>query len=611
MERVTSSLLETSQWESSTQMRSLRTTLRLRTQLLIATVVVIAALSGASLLILRHTVRSEIDRETRDGLAASVRAFEAVQSERQAQLLRTAAMLAEMPPLKAMLTTEHGPTIQDASQAFWDLAGSDLFLLAKTDGTVLGLHVKAPDWSAATAEQHLKESQRRGMDGAWWYQGGRLYWVVTTPVTAGSGADQTTLGLVTVGYQVDNTVARELARFSASQIVLATGGHVIASTLSAPDEPALSDWIAKNRDLSESDTTQLNLGSGDYEVASVLLHRGLPAPVRCYVLLPLAKSNQFLQKLNRSVFALGFAAVILAAALFSWISRAVTKPLENLVAGVRAFAAGDPEYAITPRGSVEVAELSTAFSIMRTRMIESQRLQIESERVAALGRAAGSISHDLRHYLATLVANAEFLYESESLKLNRDEVYQEIKTASEQMTDLIDSLRELSRDHGTISPVQAHLDKVVRRAVESVRATPEFRSRTVSVKTSGDTEGVFDPKRLERVFLNLIVNACEAAPPQGGCVSVKIRGEAEWLEVEVTDNGKGIPSAIRETLFDPFVSLGKVNGTGLGLAIVSKILSEHNGSVRIGSTSAEGTTMVVSLPRSCRKAGAQVVSSLV
>ena len=74
-----------------------------------------------------------------------------------------------------------------------------------------------------------------------------------------------------------------------------------------------------------------------------------------------------------------------------------------------------------------------------------------------------------------MVANAEFLYEAEKLKLNRDEIYEEIKTASEQMIDLLDSLRELAREERSIAPIPASLNQTLRRAVDAVRARPEMR----------------------------------------------------------------------------------------------------------------------------------------
>src|SRR5277367_1555697 len=112
--------------------------LRLRTQLFIATLLIISALTGAILFIVRYTVRAEITKQVQESTAASLRAFQNVQRERELDLSRTVAMLAELPTLKALMTTEDIPTIQDASQTFWKLAGSDLFLLARPDGRILG-----------------------------------------------------------------------------------------------------------------------------------------------------------------------------------------------------------------------------------------------------------------------------------------------------------------------------------------------------------------------------------------------------------------------------------------------------------------------------------------
>ncbi len=113
------------------------TTYRLRSQLFIAALLIILALAGSILLFIRHTVNVEVERNIRDGTNRSVRAFETVQQQRESQLSRTAAMLAELPTLKALMSTEHAPTIQDGSETFWRLAGSDLFVLAKPNQEVM------------------------------------------------------------------------------------------------------------------------------------------------------------------------------------------------------------------------------------------------------------------------------------------------------------------------------------------------------------------------------------------------------------------------------------------------------------------------------------------
>src|SRR3984893_11167643 len=137
---------------------------RLRTQLVIATLLIICGLTGALLLIIRHTVSVETERQVRDGTEASVRAFESVQRQREQQLSRTAAMLADLPIVKAQMTTEHALTIQDGSTTFWKLAGSDLFVLAKPDKQVVALHMTKPGWPAEAAQRDLKRSVEQGED---------------------------------------------------------------------------------------------------------------------------------------------------------------------------------------------------------------------------------------------------------------------------------------------------------------------------------------------------------------------------------------------------------------------------------------------------------------
>ncbi|MGA9593974.1 MAG: HAMP domain-containing sensor histidine kinase [Candidatus Acidiferrales bacterium] len=580
------------------------TLLRLRTQLLVGALLVLCALAGALLLTIRFRVRAAFDRQVLASTDASLKSFAGVQRQREIELSRTAELLAELPTLKALMTTEHAPTVQDGSAPFWRLAGSDLLLLADPAGRVLGLHVKQSGWRSADAEAYLRKSLDDGSDTAWWYANGQLYWIFLRPIVGGAGSNADRLGFIALGYQVDSTVAQQLALASGSEIVLATGDKVIASTLPVTAERDMADWLAHTDPGARGAMREVQLGDEPYELASVLIHDGPPAAVRCYVLMSLAPADAFVARLNRTIVLFTVIAVLLAALLLNFLSRTITHPLDNLVAGVRALAAGDFSYAVTPRGSREVVELNEAFLKMRADILTSQQRRIAIERVAALGRAASSISHDLRHYLAAVVANAEFLYEAEELKLDKAEVYQEIKTASEQMVDLLDSLRELAREDASISPAPAWLDQAIGRSVEAVLMRPELRTRTVTVGNSGEMDGVFDSKKIERVFFNLILNACEAAPQRAGRVCVDIVSTVDSFDVRVRDNGPGIPSAILEALFDPFVSSGKPNGTGLGLAIVNKIVHDHGGSVAVIETSDQGTTFRVRLPRACRPANA-------
>ena len=241
--------------------------------------------------------------------------------------------------------------------------------------------------------------------------------------------------------------------------------------------------------------------------------------------------------------------------------------------------------------------ISKSFAQMRSQVLVSQNQRIEAGRVAALATAASSISHDLRHYLATVVANAEFLYEAEQLKLNKKEIYDEIQNASQQMTDLLDSFRELASPRGSISREPVNLAQVLRRAMETIHARAEFRDAHIAMHSEGELEGLLDPRKLERVFFNLLLNACEATSGNAREVVVEAEADEKQFVVRVRDNGPGVPGVVRETLFEPFVSCGKVNGTGMGLAIVSKIVRDHGGEALVENSTSEGTTVLIRLPR--------------
>src|SRR5262249_14268635 len=312
----------------------------LRTQLLIATVLIICALTGMTLFIVRHTVSTEIQRQVREGTQESVQTFKNVQEQRETQLSRTTEMLAILPPLQALMTSDHAPTIQDGSEIFWKLSGSDLLVLVKPDRRVVALHSNQARWSLEATEKELKRTLESGEEASWWYDNGLLYWVLLRPIVAGRGGMGQQLGLLVVGYQVDTKVAQQLAAVTGGQIALASGDKVIASNLPPIDESELESLL-RSQALSEPERSELTLQTDHYAQASGVLHDAPPSQIRGYVMIPLAPVNSFLRRLNRTIFISGAAAVALAALLFGFVARTITRPLDNLVAGVRALATGD------------------------------------------------------------------------------------------------------------------------------------------------------------------------------------------------------------------------------------------------------------------------------
>jgi signal transduction histidine kinase len=293
---------------------------------------------------------------------------------------------------------------------------------------------------------------------------------------------------------------------------------------------------------------------------------------------------------------LGLAAVLGGSVLVFLISHTMTRPLGDLVAGVRALEHGDYAFPLQARGRDEVAEVTGAFGRMRTSLQKTQRELLDAERLATIGRMASSISHDLRHSLAAILANAEFLCESNLTSGQREDLYTEIRIAVRQMTDLIESLLEFSRTRQSLHASHGDVRDAVDRAIDAVKTHPEFHGIRIQVESQGSSAGWFDFRKMERVLQNLLLNACEVVPQDTGRIDVSLRRSGDDLEIRVADNGPGIAEAVRGRLFEPFVSHGKENGTGMGLTVVQKILQDHGGDIAVENTSAAGTTFVVRLP---------------
>jgi signal transduction histidine kinase len=368
----------------------------------------------------------------------------------------------------------------------------------------------------------------------------------------------------------------------------------VVSTLDSALDSALARHKLPSTPIPEPRSVQI--GNERFLETTLELSPQATPNVQLTVLRSYDEATAPLKKLNRLLLALGLLAVLVGSALVFLISHTFTRPLSNLLAGVSALENGDFNYALDVHGHDEVGELARAFDRMRDSLLKTQQNLLEAERLATIGRMANSISHDLRHSLAAIVANAEFLCDSELSREQREELYQEVQSAVHRMTELIDSLLEFSRTSASLRPTYGNIRKPIDNAMRALHSNPEFQSIHIDVRQSGTLEGWFDHRKLERVFFNLLLNACEALPARSGQVEVELRGSGQGVEIRITDHGRGIPDSIRNTLFDPFVSLGKENGTGLGLTVVQKIVQDHHGEVVIESTSPEGTVFRIWLP---------------
>lgn len=572
------------------------TKLRLRTKFLLSLLAVSSSLTFATLWLVHRSVRLQLQKEIAEDLQNSVIVFRDFQRQREINLSRSAELLANLPSLKALMTTRDAATIQDASAEIWRLAPSDVFLLANPVGKVLAIQTSAPGITRGAAEELLKNSLKADQTSFWWYGAGHLYQVFLQPIYFGPAKNDSLLGVLCVGHEISEGLAMELSRIASSQVAFFYGNTLIVSTLQPEQRSGLARLSPNPADVSSPIPQGFRLGEEEFLATTVELAPGIPPVVRLSVMKSYDKAAVFLDSLNRVLLGLGLLAVVAGSGMVFLISDTFTKPLANLVSGVRALESGDFAYPLANRSGDEVAEVTAAFERMRISLQRSQQELLGAERLATIGRVASSISHDLRHPLTAVMANAEFLCERNMDTSQREELYREIRAAVDQMTDLVDSLLEFSQARESLRRVFGPIEPTLERAIHTVRARPEFHGLNISVFREGRCETWFDQKKVERVFANLLVNACEAVPAESGKIEVNLREGKDEVEIRIMDNGPGVPEAIRDRLFQPFTSYGKQNGIGLGLTISQKIVQDHGGKVGLESTGLGRTVFRLTLP---------------
>jgi signal transduction histidine kinase len=581
---------------------------RLRTRFLLSMLLITAGLTAMSLLVVRHSVQRHVREGIVHDLRNSVTTFQNFQHDREIMLTHSAELVADLPIIRAIMTAPDPATIQDASRGVWQLTGSDLLVLANRNGSVVALHTRSAGFTREAAQHYFQRSLNEEDFSHWWFGAHHLYQTFVQPVYFGSKTEGQLLGFLIIGYEINDRLAREVSKVSSSQVTFSYGDEIVATTLSPIQSrsSALDALSGSSQNgSSQSGPQDVEVGHELFLVTSLDLSSQQEIPVRLTVLGSYDQAAKFLGNLNRLLLLLGLTAVLVGSGLVFLISHTFTRPLASLVEGVRALEHGDFHHPLDPRGSDEVAELTSAFDRMRSSLLKTQQALLESEQLATIGRMASSISHDLRHSLAAIVANSEFLCDGRLTGAQREELYEEVRIGVNQMTDLIDSLLEFARTRESLNPTYASVTESVQRAMQAVRLHPRHQGTLIELEGSGQGLAWFDPRKLERALYNLLLNACEAAPTTEGRVQVTIGRSEGSVTIAVADNGPGIAEPIRDKLFSPFVSYGKENGTGLGLTVVQKIVQDHGGRVLMERTEDARTIFRITIPGRSPRGSAQ------
>jgi signal transduction histidine kinase len=220
---------------------------------------------------------------------------------------------------------------------------------------------------------------------------------------------------------------------------------------------------------------------------------------------------------------------------------------------------------------------------------------IQAERLAVIGRFARSIIHDLKNPLSIISMSAELIAMQPKAE-TRETAQLRIRKQVERIGDLIGDILDFTNGSKARTLVgNTNYAAFVQSVLDEIRPDAEMRHVSIQAQPVPSISLPIDPKRVRRVFHNLIQNATDAMPG-GGKISVRFLTEKNELITEIEDSGSGIAPEIANTLFEAFATFGKEHGTGLGLSICKKIIEDHGGRIWARNEPGRGAVFAFALP---------------
>ena len=260
---------------------------------------------------------------------------------------------------------------------------------------------------------------------------------------------------------------------------------------------------------------------------------------------------------------------------------------------------------------MSVAELVTAkmkaaeLNLTKSALRHQAEHTAEADRLEAVGRLAAGVAHDFKNLLTVVMGNAGLIARKPGLPSDVTAKARQIIDAAERGSTLVRELLDFGREPSGAPRVMSVPD-VVAEFVPIMQTAAGSDYPVSFVRDPAPGKVLIDRGNLERVLLNLVLNARDAMPA-GGAIRVHVTTEVTaeddeppgvFVRVDVADSGTGISDADRGHIFDPFFTTkppGK--GNGLGLAVVRRVVERTGGFLRVESTAGQGTTFRIFLPR--------------
>jgi len=356
----------------------------------------------------------------------------------------------------------------------------------------------------------------------------------------------------------------------------------------------------KNKPSEEekSEMPRLLIGKKEYTIGVVPLTSGknnqLGAIIAAFSDAP---SNKIQGALIRSLIGVAIAGIISAYIAGYFISKSVTKPIQDLVDGVGVIADGNLDHRIETDAQGEVKFLVDSVNDMTVSLKENRERAISAERIAAWQDVARTVAHEIKNPLWPIQSSIRSLRKAyQSDKESFEEIFDE---CTETIVEEVESLRKIVDEFSQFARMpkpnlnECNINDVITDTLKLWTGRPE----NVEIITNLTKIPIIlgDKEQLSRAFINIITNAVQAMPDGGKLTISTSLNDQKLVCVTFSDTGIGMAQEIKEKIFQPYFTT-KESGTGLGMAVVHRVITDHKGIIEVESEENVGTKFIISFP---------------
>ena len=539
-----------------------------------------------------HIASSGLEKEAQ----ASLHAYESLWRARADVLASVSLALSGMSDVRSAFGTRDAATIRDTAGERWAALARENAVFAVTDpsGHVLASFgerpLRSPQGDIPAVRSAIMQFPKQA--SGFITQSGELYQVVVTPVYVDSASAPALLNVLVAGYLVDAQLARRMKEsIGGSEFTFGSLDRVVASSLPSRVVQTLGgSFFGRTQGI-----TLLHAGDTEYlSLRSTLLDiDGRPAGY-VWILRSFESSQSAIAALRRDLLFVWAAALLAALALAWLLAPRLLRPIAALDLAAEQVRRQNYSYRVPITTRDELGRLANAFNRMCESLQSAERDLIRQERLSAVSRLSSSLVHDLRNPLAVIYASSEMLaeegYSPAQVKRLATNIFRSASQVKSMLEDLVDAGR------GRPGKVEScRLSDIIVSAWDYVAARAEKAGVTVQIEVPGDCTIAVERHRIERVFMNLFVNAIEAMAG-GGAVTVTANCREEGVRVEMQDTGPGIDPQVLPNLFEPLTSGTKKGGMGLGLALSRQTVIENGGDMGVDPAVRDGARFWLRLP---------------